>query len=152
MRNIDLSPYSRMYSGPASPLSSFNRPKSVTKTQDFPPYNIEVLSAGKYRISLAIPGFNRSWIAVETQDNILRVKGERPLPNKCEVSRHFSHREIMDTNFHREFKLDAQMTVTGASMAAGILHIDIEENLPDEKKTQRISVSQRGSVRSTNAK
>ncbi|AXR07119.1 Hsp20 family protein [Salinimonas sediminis] len=77
MRNIDLSPLYRSFIGSDQLSSLIESAHRKDNQRAYPPYNIEVLGDDKYRISMALAGFNREQITVEAQGNTLTVRGKQ---------------------------------------------------------------------------
>ncbi len=48
---------------------------SKIKTVGYPPYNIEKVKDGEYKISMALAGFGKSEIDVSVKENVLKVEG-----------------------------------------------------------------------------
>ncbi|MGB0965123.1 MAG: Hsp20 family protein [Litorivicinus sp.] len=104
----------------------------------YPHYNIELTGEDKYRISLAVAGFDRAELTLESKQNELLVKGK-----KAEVEsdkQKFLHRGIAQRNFERRFHLADHVRVLGADLVNGILHIDLERELPEALKPRTIEI------------
>ena len=77
MRTFDFSPLFRSTVGfdhLASLLDATNRDSNA----GYPPYNIEVVGNDQYRITLAIAGFSEDELNIETESNMLKVRGLPP--------------------------------------------------------------------------
>lgn len=106
----------------------------------FPPYNIELLEQDKYRITMAVAGFSEEDINVETENNTLTVSathGEK----EGETKRTYLHQGIAERNFRRQFRLADHVKVVSANLAKGLLHIDLEREVPEEMKPRSIPVN-----------
>lgn len=106
--------------------------EQATKTGDaYPPYNIERFAGlssapDTLRISLAVAGFACDDLEVSTIDNQLLVKGRQ-----CEdAARDYLHQGIAARQFSRSFVLAHDMEVKGASLANGLLSIDLSRIAP----------------------
>lgn len=105
----------------------------------YPHYNIELTGEDRYRISLAVAGFERDELTLETKQNELLVKGKKAdLEPK---DRNFLHRGIAQRNFERRFHLADHVRVLGAELTNGILHIDLERELPEALKPRTIEIA-----------
>ena len=144
MRTIDLSPLYRSFIGSdrlASLIDAANRSESQST---YPPYNIELLGDDKYQISMAVAGFSQDDITIEAQENTLSVQGKKPEQEDSETaSRKFLHKGISERNFERKFQLGDHVNVTGAAMADGLLHINLERVIPEAKKPRKIEIGSR---------
>jgi molecular chaperone IbpA len=144
MRTIDLSPLYRSFIGSDHLASMIDAANRQEKQNTYPPYNIELLGEDKYRITMAIAGFSQDDVLIEVQENTLKVSGKRELPetgNEAESSeRKFLHKGISERNFERKFQLGDNVKVLTADMQNGLLHIDLERVVPEEKKPRRIEI------------
>ena len=103
----------------------------------FPPYNIQKVGDFKYQIDMALAGFSKDDIEVEVADGTLSVRSDK----KEEPEDEFTyHRGISYRKFERKFTLADDLVVNGAKLENGMLTIDLERIVPDEKKPRLISV------------
>ena len=103
----------------------------------FPPYNIQKVGDFKYQIDMALAGFSKDDIEGEVADGTLSVRSDK----KEEPEDEFTyHRGISYRKFERKFTLAADLVVNGAKLENGMLTIDLERIVPDEKKPRLISV------------
>ena len=94
----------------------------IGKTADgYPPYNIEQLSENRLRITLAVAGFSREELEISLEDNQLTVHGRQ----KEQTERVYLHRGIAARQFQRSFVLADGLEISGASLANGLLEIDV---------------------------
>ena len=105
-------------------------------SQSYPPYDILKLDEDTYRISLAIAGFTKEDIDVSIDNGTLNIKGEIVEVVDAEVV----HKGIAGRKFTRSFALGEYMEVTGADMKDGMLHINVERIVPEEKKPKSIKI------------
>lgn len=137
MRNVDLSPLYRSFIGfdhLASLLDSANR---TDKSNGYPPYNIESVSDDKYRITMAIAGFSESELDIQSEHNTLVVKGTKA---QQEQQKKYLHQGIAERNFERRFQLGDYIKVIGAEMENGLLHIELEREVPEALKPRKIEI------------
>ena len=104
----------------------------------YPHYNIELIGEDKYRISLAVAGFERSELTLETKQNELLIKGKKAERSDTEAK--FLHRGIAQRNFERRFHLADHVRVLSADLINGILHVDLERELPEALKPRTIEI------------
>ncbi|GAB3022511.1 Hsp20 family protein [Bowmanella dokdonensis] len=137
MRNIDLSPLYRSFIGFDHLASMLDAASQNEKQPSYPPYNIELLGEDKYRITMAVAGFEQSEIEIQVVENTLQVSG-----NKAgkEEERKFLHKGISERNFERKFQLGDHVKVLTADMKNGLLHIDLERVIPEAKKPRKIEI------------
>ena len=87
----------------------------------YPPCNIEALSDGGIRITLAVAGFAQSDLSVTEEDRQLVVKG-RQMETEGKT---FLHRGIAARQFLRSFVLADGIEVFAAALENGLLKIDL---------------------------
>lgn len=95
--------------------------------EGYPPYNIEQISDGNLRITLAVAGFFKKDLQITLEQNQLIIHGKQ---NEDE-GRIYIHRGIAARQFKRKFVLAEGVQVAGAEMDNGLLHIDLR--LPIQK-------------------
>jgi HSP20 family molecular chaperone IbpA len=110
----------------------------VTKTGNdgYPPYNIERISSeggDRLRITLAVAGFTRDQLSVTVEDNQLVIRGQQS-PD-ADADRVFLHRGIAARQFQRAFVLAEGIEILSASLADGLLAIDLAR--PEPERTVR---------------
>jgi len=104
--------------------------------ESYPPYNVEDLGDGGLRITLAVAGFAPDQLEVTLEDRQLVVVGRREGPKGGPATRPedaFLHRGIAARGFIRSFVLADGMVVTEASLAHGLLHIDLARPEPEQR-------------------
>ena len=103
----------------------------------FPPYNIQKGGEYNYTIELALAGFSKDDIEVEVTENTLSVRSDKKAEPEDEYT---YHRGISYRKFDRKFTLADDIVVTGANLENGLLRIDLERVVPEEKKPRLIEV------------
>ena len=137
MRTLDFAPLLRASVG----FENINRIVDFAtrgESEAFPPYNIEKLGDGAYRISMAVAGFAQDELDLTVQDNVLIVVG-RASDTEGE-KREFLHRGIAKRAFERRFQLADTIKVTGAGYDHGLLNIELVREIPEHKKPRRIAI------------
>lgn len=139
MRTFDLTPLFRSSVG-------FDRMTRLLDTASrlddgslsYPPYNIEKRGDDLYRISMAVAGFGESDLELTQTENTLVVKGKA---EKSEAEGSFLYRGIAGRAFERRFQLADYIRVTDASLENGLLHIDLEREVPEALKPRTIEIA-----------
>jgi molecular chaperone IbpA len=116
-------------------LSRLNNAHKVN-SNSYPPYDLLKLDEDTYRISLAIAGFSKEDIDVSVDNGTLVIKGEIVEATDAEVV----HKGIAGRKFTRSFALGEYMEVTGAEMKDGMLHINVDRIVPEDKKPKTIKI------------
>ena len=101
----------------------------------YPPYNIEKQGEYNFTIEMALAGFGKKDIEVEFAEGLLTVKSVKEKEEKETLYKGISQR-----NFTRKFTLADDIIVKGAKLDNGMLTIDLERIVPEEKKPQLITV------------
>ncbi len=113
---------------------------SATSTAPaYPPYNVIKLNDDEYVMEFAVAGFKKDNVSITTEKNILTVKGEKEDP-EFEKNSGYVHKGIAGRKFTRSFTLPEYFEVVGAQMEDGILKINLERNIPEEKKPKSIRI------------
>ena len=130
-----LTPYAVGYDRIFDHLSRYVD-NNVTST-GFPPYNIQKVGDYNYTIQMALAGFSKNDIEVEIADGTLSVRSDK----KDEPEDEFTyHRGISYRKFERKFTHADDLVVNSAKLENGMLTIDLERIVPEEKKPRLIEV------------
>jgi molecular chaperone IbpA len=132
---IDYSPFFRSTVG-------FDRLLNLLETageQGYPPYNIERSDENNYRVTLAVAGFAEKDLSVDVKDRVLTISGKREEGQNGQSS--FLHQGIAGRAFERSFQLAEHVEVKAARLENGLLHVDLERIVPEEKKPRRIQIN-----------
>jgi molecular chaperone IbpA len=151
MRTFDLTPLFRSTVGFdrfADMLDSLSQADSGVT---YPPYNIERTSENNYRITLAVAGFAEKDLVVEVKEGVLSVAGKREGEKESTQPRYL-HQGIAGRSFERRFQLAENVEVKGAQLENGLLHVDLERIVPEEKKPRRITIGAKPEGRVIDAK
>ena len=139
MRSFDFAPLHRASIGFDQIADLMDRTlSSDTHQTSYPPYNIEKTAADAYRISIAVAGFSESDLSVEVKENALVVAARKA---DEEADRTYLHRGIATRAFERRFTLADHVRVVGASHENGMLHIDLQREVPEGLKPRRIAIT-----------
>ena len=110
--------------------------------ESYPPYNVEEIAEGRFRISLAVAGFSADQLQVSVEDNQLTVQGKRDGEGESS-DKAYLHRGIAARAFQRAFVLADGMEVEGAVLEHGLLHVDVVRIQP-AKLVKRIDIKTAG--------
>ena len=112
---------------------------SFVTTTNYPPYNIVKLDESNYAIQIAIAGFGKDDIEIETKENTLVIKTIDKKDDE-EDKTEYLHKGISARSFKRSFNLADDVVVKGATFENGLLIIDLERIVPEEKKPRKIAI------------
>ena len=111
----------------------------TNREQGYPPYNIRKVNDLQYVIELAIAGFSKDDIEVELTDGLLAIRS-KDRKEEEEDSDSFVHKGIARRSFSRTYTLSDDVIVKGADLKDGMLIINLERVIPDEKKPRLIQI------------
>jgi molecular chaperone IbpA len=109
---------------------------NLATRQAYPPYDIIKLDEDTYKLSLAVAGFSKDDIKVSVDNGTLIIKGEINEVLEAKVV----HKGIASRKFTRTFALGEYMEVTDAEIKDGMLHINIDRIIPEDKKPKEIAI------------
>lgn len=139
MRNFDFAPLYRATVGFDQIADLLDRVMASDAPQPtYPPYNIEKTADDAYRISIAVAGFAASDLTVEVKEGAVVVSASKA---EDDANRTYLHRGIATRAFERRFQLADHVKVTGASHVDGMLHIDLQREVPEALKPRRIAIA-----------
>ena len=102
----------------------------------FPPYNIRKEGDYNHVIEMALAGFGKKDIEIEVADNTLSIRSVKEnTEDEDTVYRGISYRK-----FERKFTLADDIVVNEAKLENGMLQVDLERVVPEEKKPRLVTV------------
>tara|TARA_B100001123_G_C14671805_1_gene773816 strand:- start:97 stop:534 length:438 start_codon:yes stop_codon:yes gene_type:complete len=109
-------------------------------SSNYPPYNIKRLSDNDYRIEVALAGYSKEDIEIELKENTLTVRNKPVDKTIDEKGNGVIHKGISTRQFERSFTISEDIKVKGAELKNGLLAIELERIIPDEKKSRLIDI------------
>ena len=107
---------------------------------NYPPYNIKRVNDTDYRIEVALAGYSKDDIEVELKDSALTVRNKSKEQTVDEKGNGVIHKGISTRQFERAFTISEDIKVKDAELKNGLLTIELERIIPDEKKPRLIEV------------
>lgn len=139
MRTFDFAPLHRATIGFDQIADLMDRVMTNDVSQStYPPYNIEKTADDAYRISIAVAGFSEVDLGVEVKESALVVTARKV---EDDDERTYLHRGIATRAFERRFTLADHVRVSGASHVDGMLHIDLQREIPEALKPRQIEIA-----------
>jgi len=117
-------------------FDTLNRYVDNQQAQGFPPYNIRKEGDYNYVIEMALAGFGKEDIQVEIAESTLSIRSVKENSEDDETQ----YRGISFRRFERKFTLSDDLVVNNANLENGMLYIDLERIVPEEKKPRLIEV------------
>jgi len=107
-------------------------------TGGYPPYNI-VRDGEKFQIEIALAGIAKEDLDITVAEGVLTV--EHTPEGEVESSGwEWLHKGISQRHFKRNFTLSDDIVVNGSRMENGMLFIELERIIPEEKKPRTIQI------------
>ena len=110
---------------------------TVKQPTSYPPYNINKVDDLNYQIEMALAGFGKKDIEVKSANSQLTIKS---VESDDKDEKETLHRGISKRKFSRTFTLADDIKVNGAELKDGMLLIDLEKIVPEEKKPRTIDI------------
>lgn len=117
---------------------------SFASTGGYPPYNVAKITDNDgdvvYEIVLAVAGFKEDDISITLENDQLHITGESPVLDHGDHYEYL-HKGIAERKFTRSFKLAKNVEVRSAKLEDGILTVELEQLVPEEKKPKLIPIN-----------
>jgi molecular chaperone IbpA len=137
MTTIDFAPLFRTAIGFDRLARLMDSAAASTEASGYPPYNIEKVGEDSYRLTMAVAGFRPDDVELVVKDNTLTVSGRVAQEgNQSEML----YRGIAGRAFERRFVLADHITVEGADLQNGLLHVGLKRVVPEALKPRRIPI------------
>ena len=109
-----------------------------TSSTGYPPYNI-IRDGEKFQIEIALAGVKKEDVTITVAEGVLTIEhnpeGETEAGNWDWI-----HKGIAQRSFKRNFTLSDDIVVQGSRMENGMLYIELERIIPEEKKPKTIAI------------
>ena len=136
-----LRPFSIGFDNMFDQFESLLSDGGLSTQSNYPPYNIRKAGKDKYAIELAVAGFNKNDVEVEYEDNLLTVKTKKiDKAVEKDMDGEIIHRGISQRSFSRSFTIADDIKVEGAEIKDGLLTINCEKIVPEQKKRKLIPI------------
>ena len=122
-----------------------NSTQHVTNNQGFPPYNIRKDGDFKYFIEMAVAGLSEDDLEVELKESVLQIRSKQSTEDEA----NYVHRGIAKRTFERAFTLSDDVVVKGCDLNNGMLIVELEKVIPEEKRARLIPIG-KNKVKSIN--
>jgi molecular chaperone IbpA len=102
-----------------------------TVNEAYPPYNLVKESEVKWRIEMALAGWDKDEIEVSTESNVLLVRSKAA---KAKGEEEYLHRGVSTRTFARGFNLSDDVELGEVKFKDGMLTIQLSKIIPDHQK------------------
>lgn len=134
---FDFSPLFRSSVGFDRVFNLLENASRLEPIGNWPPYDIAKTGDDNYRISMAVAGFSQDELTITHEPNLLVVVGQKTGEDKSQ----YLHRGIDGRAFQRRFELADYVKVASATLANGLLTIDLKREIPEEIKPRQIEIA-----------
>lgn len=111
--------------------------KEITDNKpSYPPYDIVALKDDVNLLNVAVAGFTKDEITVTVQESVLTIEGRQNDKQRGEVV----YQGIATRDFKLELAVAEHWEVTKAELENGMLSIQFNRELPEEKKPKVINI------------
>ena len=141
MSNVSLTPLFRRSIG-FDRLNDLFDYAMQSDTPNYPPYNIEKTGDHHYRIVVATAGFAEEELMINLENQVLTILG-KPAEERTDNAIDFLHKGIARRSFKLSLRLDEHIEVQHADYENGLLKIDLERIIPEEKLPRQIPIGKR---------
>ena len=141
MSNLSLSPLFRRSIG-FDRLNDLFDYAMQSEVSNYPLYNIEKTGDNNYRIVVATAGFTEDQIEINLENQVLTITG-KATEEKSDTTVEFLHKGISDRSFKLSLRLDEHIEVQRADYDNGLLKIELQRIIPEEKLPRHIPISRK---------
>jgi len=106
---------------------------------NYPPYNIVKTGDYTHCVEVALAGYSKAEVEVIVEDKTLTIKSS-DLPGKDKPKDNVIHKGIAKRAFKRIFTLADDVVVNDAVLKDGLLTVELERVVPEEKKPKVIKI------------
>jgi len=109
------------------------------ESSGFPPYNIvkDAEDGYKYTIEMALAGYSKDDIEIDFAEGCLTIKSKKQEDAKDTLS---IWKGISNRSFTRKFTLADEVVVNSAELKDGMLRVELERIIPEEKLPKKIEI------------
>ena len=113
--------------------------ESNERSSSYPPYNISK-DGNLFSIEIAVAGLSKDDIQIELADGVLSISYDGPKTEVINGEHEVVYQGIAQRAFKQQFTLSEDVVVQGAELINGLLTINLEKIIPDEKKPRMIEI------------
>ena len=111
----------------------FHRLESMSSHNvSYPPYNLIMHDNTTFEIEIALAGFSKDEITVETETNVLKVASKSKTGAKEQVT--YLHNGLSKRAFTNTWQLGDDVKVSDVSYEDGLLSVRLEKIIPEHQR------------------
>ncbi len=108
-----------------------------TVSTGYPPYNVERIDDGRWRVTIAVAGFGENDIEVIVDQGNLNINGKK----SDKTDENMLYHGIANRQFNRSFQLADYVEVEEATLKDGMLTLNLVRNVPEALKPKKIKLT-----------
>jgi molecular chaperone IbpA len=108
-----------------------------TVSTGYPPYNVERIDDGRWRVTIAVAGFGESDIEVIVDQGNLNINGKK----SDKTDENMLYHGIANRQFNRSFQLADYVEVEEATLKDGMLTLNLVRNVPEALRPKKIKLT-----------
>jgi molecular chaperone IbpA len=109
----------------------------ASRAMGYPPFNIVKTDENKYVIEVALAGYGKQDVQIETEGNVLKISGKTEAETSDDS---FVYKGIANRAFSRQITMADTIEVQNAEMINGMLKIFLENIIPESKKPRKVDI------------
>jgi len=113
--------------------------ESTDRSSNYPPYNIRK-DGNFFSIEIAVAGLTKEDIDVELANGVLSIGYDGAKAEVVNETNEVVYQGIAQRAFKQQFTLAEDVIVQGAELINGLLTINLEKIIPEEKKSKKIEI------------
>ena len=113
--------------------------ESNERSSSYPPYNISK-DGNLFAIEIAVAGLSKEDIQIELAEGVLTISYDGPNTEVINGENKVVYQGIAQRAFKQQFTLSEDVVVQGAELINGLLTVNLEKIIPDEKKPRIIEI------------
>jgi len=119
----------------------FSRLTGNEPLSDNPSYNLLQRDETHYELTVSIPGYQEHELDISVLNSQLTISGKQSAATEHQEKEKWLHKGINQREFSLQFGLGHRVKVRNASLSLGLLKVEIEDEIPEQEKPQKISIS-----------
>ena len=113
--------------------------ESTDRSSNYPTYNIRK-DGNFFSIEIAVAGLSKEDIDVELANGVLSIGYDGAKAEVVNETNEVVYQGIAQRAFKQQFTLSEDVIVQGAELINGLLTINLEKIIPEEKKSKKIEI------------
>ena len=113
--------------------------ESTDRSSNYPPYNIRK-DGNFFSIEIAVAGLTKEDIDVELANGVLSISYDGAKTEVVNETNEVVYQGIAQRAFKQQFTLSEDVIVQGAELINGLLTINLEKIIQEEKKSKKIEI------------